>query len=416
VARRNHDRAPWRLEGDVSYLNHGGFGACPEPVLEAQRAWRDRMERQPVRFLARELETQLESARREIGVFLNADADGLAFVPNATAGVSTILASLRFEPGEELLGSDHEYNATLNALRAAAARHGATVALARIPFPVTDAGQVVQAYLDAVTPRTRLALVSHVTSPTALVFPVGAIVRELERRGIDTLVDGAHAPGMVPVDLRALNAAYWTGNGHKWLCGPKGSGLLYVRADVRRQIRPLVVSHGANDERDDRPRFRLEFDWTGTGDPTPWLTLPAAIRFVGGLHEDGWPGLMAANRTMARDARDRLCAALGIPAPAPDAMLGSMAAVPLPGIAPTEAATRELQAALLEEDGIEVPLLAFPVRAALGAGDAATHAVIRVSAQRYNRPDEFAWLAERLGARVRAARSPRSLLGRLRRG
>src|SRR5262249_4645598 len=155
----------------------------------------------------------------------------------------------------------HEYNATLNALRATADRYGAKVTLARVPFPVADAGQVVQAYLDAATPRTRLALVSQVTSPTALVFPVVAIVRELARRGIDTLVDGAHAPGMVPVDLRSLNAAYWTGNGHKWLCAPKGSGLLYVRADVRKGIRPLVVSHGANDERTDRSQFRLDFDW-----------------------------------------------------------------------------------------------------------------------------------------------------------
>ncbi len=400
----------------MSYLNHGGFGACPEPVLEAQRAWRDRMERQPVRFLARELEGELDTARRAVAIFLNADPDGIAFVPNATTGVSTVLASLRFQPGDELLACDHEYNATLNALRATAARYGATVALARVPFPVADAGQVVQAYLDAVTPRTRLALVSHVTSPTALVFPVAAIVRELERRGIDTLVDGAHAPGMVPVDLRSLNAAYWTGNGHKWLCAPKGSGILHVRADVRAQVRPLVVSHGANAGRDDRPRFRLEFDWTGTGDPTPWLTLPAAIRFVGGLHDDGWPGLMATNRALTRDGRDRLCNALGIPAPAPDAMLGAMASVALPGIAATDAATRELQAALLDEDGIEVPVLPFPVPAALADGATASQAVVRLSAQRYNRPDEYARLAERVGARVKAARSPRSLLGRLRRG
>ena len=416
MASRIHDRAPWRLEGDVSFLNHGSFGACPEPVLEAQRAWRDRMERQPVRFLARELEGELDAARREVALFLNADPDGLAFVPNATTGVSTVLASLRFQPGDELLASDHEYNATLNALRATAARDGATVTVARIPFPVADAGQVVQAYLDAATPRTRLALVSQVTSPTALVFPVVAIVRELERRGIDTIVDGAHAPGMIPCDLRSLNAAYWTGNGHKWLCGPKGAGMLYVRADVRKQIHPLTVSHGANDERDDRTRFRLEFDWTGTADPTPWLTLPAAIRFVGGLDQDGWSGLMAANRSLARDARDRLCNALGIPAPAPDAMLGSMASVPLPGIAPTETATRELQQALLEEDGIEVPVMPFPVRAAVRPDGAALLALLRVSAQRYNRQDEFAWLAERVGARVKAATSPRSLLGRLRRG
>lgn len=416
MASRLHDRAPWRLEGDVSFLNHGAFGACPEPVLEAQRAWRDRMERQPVRFLARELEAELDTARREVAIFLNADPDGLAFVPNATAGVSTVLNSLRFQPGDELLACDHEYNATLNALRAAAERDGATVVLARIPFPIADAGQAVQAYLDAATTRTRFALVSQVTSPTALVMPVVHIVRELERRGIDTLVDGAHAPGMVPVDVRSLNAAYWTGNGHKWLCAPKGAGMLHVRTDLRPKVRPLATSHGANSERTDRSAYRLAFDWQGTLDPSPWLTLPAAIRFVGGLHEDGWAGLMAANRTMARDARDRLCTALGIPAPAPDAMLGAMASVPLPGIAASVGAASELQAALLEEDGIEVPVIPFPVRAALGEDETAAQAVLRISAQRYVRPDEFVWLAERVAARVKAARSPRSLLGRLRRG
>ena len=257
---------------------------------------------------------------------------------------------------------------------------------------------------------------SQVTSPTALVMPVVAIVRELARRGIDTLVDGAHAPGMIPCDVRALNAAYWTGNGHKWLCAPKGSGLLHVRADLRAQIRPLATSHGANSERSDRSAYRLAFDWQGTLDPSPWLTLPAAIRFVGGLHEDGWAGLMAANRVMARDARDRLCNALGIPAPAPDAMLGSMASVPLAGIAATDEAAAQLQADLLEEDGIEVPVLPFPVRGALGAGAAADHAILRLSAQRYNRSDEYVWLADRVAARVKAAKSPRSILGRLRRG
>ncbi len=300
MAARTFDRSPWLLEPGVSFLNHGSFGACPEPVLEAQRAWRDRLEREPVRFLHRELESHLDVARHDVAAFLGADPDSLAFVPNTTTGVSTVLASRRFNPGDELLACDHEYNATLNALRAAAARDGATVVLVRVPFPVTDPSQVVEAFLEAVTPRTRLALVSHVTSPTALVMPVTALVRELDRRGVDTLVDGAHAPGMLTVNLDELGAAYWTGNGHKWLCAPKGSGVLHVRADLRAGLRPLVVSHAANTERTDRSRFHLGFDWTGTGDPTPYLAMPAAIRFVGGLHEDGWPGLMAANAALAR--------------------------------------------------------------------------------------------------------------------
>jgi isopenicillin-N epimerase len=213
-----------------------------------------------------------------------------------------------------------------------------------------------------------------------------------------------------------LGAAYWTGNGHKWLCGPKGAAVLHVRADVRPRIHPLVTSHAANTTRRDRSRYRLAFDWTGTQDPSAILALPAAIRYVGGLDEDGWSGLMAANASLARGARDVLCAALDVPPPAPDEMLGSMASIPLPTVAPNEAAVERLQAVLLDEDRIEVPVFAFPVRAAMEAGGGPSQALVRVSAQRYNRPDEYAWLAERLAARVRRPRSARALFGRIRLG
>lgn len=416
TAARRFDRTPWRLDPSVSFLNHGSFGACPEPVLEAQRAWRDRLEAEPVRFMARELESHLDAVRAELGTFLGANPDDLALVANATTGVDTVLGSLRFQPGDELIAGNHEYNAALNALLAAARRDGAVVRLVPIPFPIDDPAQVVDAYLAAVTPRTRLALVSHVTSPTALVLPVAALVRELDRRGVDTLVDAAHAPGMVPLNLDALGAAYWTGNAHKWLCAPKGAAVLHVRADRRRAIHPLVTSHGANDPRTDRSRFRLEFDWTGTGDPTPWLAIPAALRFVGGLHEDGWAGLMAANAAKARAARDVLCSALGVPAPAPDSMIGAMASVPLPNLAPTEGAAQRLQGELWESDRIEVPMVVFPVPAALEPGASPSAVLVRVSAQRYNDPVEYEVLAQRLAARLLRPSGARGLLGRLRRG
>ncbi len=414
TVRHRFDRSPWRLDPEISFLNHGSFGACPEPVLEAQRAWRDRMEAEPVQFLDRELEGHLDAVRIEVGGFLRGDPEGIAFVPNATTGVSTVLASVRFKPGDELLAGDHEYNATLNALRAAAARDGATVVIVRIPFPISDPARVVEAYLAAVTPRTRFALVSQITSPTALVLPVEALVKELDKHGIDTLVDGAHAPGMVPVDLGALGAAWWTGNAHKWLCAPKGAAILHVRADVRAETKPLVVSHGANADRRDRARFRLAFDWTGTSDPTPFLALSAAIRFVGGLNPDGWPGLMAANAAMAREARQRICERLEVELPAPSGMLGSMAAIPLPGMPATAEATRGLAASLLAEERIEVPVFPFPVPAALATGAQPATAIVRISAQRYNQPEEYIALAEALRIRLRAPAKPRSLIGRIR--
>jgi isopenicillin-N epimerase len=390
----------WRLDPAVTFLNHGSFGACPEPVLTVQRAWRDRLEAEPVRFLSDDLPGLLDQTRVAVGDFLGADPDGLAFVTNATSGVNTVLQSLRFEPGDELLTNDHEYNATLNAMRFVAARDGARVVVARIPFPIADPVEARAAILDAVTDRTRLVLVSHVTSPTGIVLPIGELVADLNARGIDTLVDAAHAPGMVPVDVDALGAAYWTANGHKWLCGPKGTAVLWVREDRRVRIHPLVVSHGANAVLDDRSRFRHEFDWVGTADPTGFLALPAAIdwmRDVAAPDGGGWPALMAANRALALAGRDVIGEALGNEPAAPDSMLGSMAALPLAGVAPEAAAA--LHDALVREDSIQVPIVVWPVPAARD-GSVAASVLLRISAQRYNEPADYERLAAALRGRL----------------
>ena len=385
----------WRLDPTVTFLNHGSFGACPEPVLAFQQALRERLEAEPVRFLAGDLPGLLDDARVAVGRFLGADPEGLAFVTNATTGYNAVLQSLRFRPGDELLTDDHEYNATINAMRAVAARDGARVVVAPIPFPTAGPDVVLEAILGAVTPRTRLVVVSHVTSVTALIFPVAELVAELDRRGIDTLVDGAHAPGMVPVDVDGLGAAYWTGNGHKWMCGPKGSAVLWVRADRRDRIHPLVVSHGANAPLAGRTRFRHEFDWVGTSDPTGFLALPAAIDWMAAQVPGGWPEVMAANHALALDGRDRLCAALGIEPPAPDAMLGSMASLPLDWI-PAEYEVAERFGRRLEtEERIQVPVGVWPVPA--GRTDAVRPtASIRISAQRYNEPADYDRLAAAL--------------------
>jgi isopenicillin-N epimerase len=393
----------WRLDPEVTFLNHGSYGACPEPVLEVQRALRDRLEAEPVRFLSGELPGLLAQAREAVGRFLSADPEGIAFVTNATTGVNTVLQSLHFEPGDELLTDDHEYNATINAMRAVAARDGARVVVAPIPFPIAGPEEALAPLLDAVTERTRLLVVSHVTSPTALVLPVSELVAEMDRRGIDTLVDAAHAPGMLPVDVGRLGAAYWTGNGHKWMCGPKGTAVLWVREDRRERIHPLVVSHGANEPLAGRTRFRHEFDWVGTSDPTGYLTLPAAIDWMdrcaipdGG----GWPAVMAANHGLVLEGRDSVAAALGVEPPASDGMLGSMAALPLPGVEGDVAATA-FGAALEAEDRIQVPVGPWPVRAAQRDGSL-PQALIRISAQRYNEPADYERLADALTRRLRA--------------
>jgi isopenicillin-N epimerase len=257
-----------------------------------------------------------------------------------------------------------------------------------------------------VTTRTRLALVSHVTSPTALVFPIERIVAELAARGVETLVDAAHAPGMVPLDLDRVGAAWTTGNLHKWICAPKGAAFLHARRDRQPGIRPSTISHGANAPLggDGRTRYRAEFDWQGTLDPTPWLAVPAALRFVGSLVEGGWPAVMARNHALAGRAREVLGATLGLEpsVPAPDAMLGSMVALPMPDRGPLAAAgagsspldTDPVGGRLLRACGIEVPIYPFPVPAAASPGP--PRRLIRVSAALHNGPDDVDRLAAAL--------------------
>jgi isopenicillin-N epimerase len=283
--------------------------------------------------------------------------------------------------------------------------------VAGIPFPLESEDAVVDAILDAVTARTRLALISHVTSPTALVFPVERIVAGLAARGVDTLVDGAHAPGMLPLDLDRLGAAWYTGNLHKWVCAPKGAAFLHARRDRQPGIRPNTISHGANaviDSDDDtgRSRFRAEFDWQGTLDPTAWLAVPDALRFVGGLVDGGWPEVMARNRALTLRARAAMSGALGLDAatPAPDSMLGSMVALPLPTDGPLAAPaggsspldTDPLQRRLLEEHRVEVPIGPWPVPAA--ESSAPPRRLIRVSSALHNGPDDVDRLVAGLAA------------------
>ena len=391
--------ALWPLDRNVAFLNHGSYGACPTEILRHQAALRAEMEAEPVRFLGRELDDRLDAARAPLAAFLGADPDDLAFISNATGGVNAVLRSLAFSTGDEVLTTDHTYAACRNTLDYVAGRSGVKVNVAVVPFPVASPDAVVDAVLAKVTPRTRLALLDHITSPTGIILPIERLVAELARRGVETLVDGAHAPGMVPVDLRALGAAYYSGNCHKWLCAPKGSAFLWVRRERQTDIHPLTISHGATAVRPGRSRFRLEFDWTGTQDPTAWLTVPKAIEYLGGLVPGGWPALMARNHSLAREARWLLCAAAGTPPPCPDQMLGSLASVVLPDSPTMETGWRvrdPIQGRLFHGWGIEVPIMRWP---------AAPKRLLRISAQLYNSPEQYAQLADALGKELAAERA-----------
>ena len=397
----------WPLDRKIAFLNHGSFGSCPRSVLEFQRGIRDRLERQPVQFFVRDLEPLVDEARGALAEFLGANPDDLVFVPNATAGVNTVLRSLRFKRGDELLVTNHEYNACRNALNFVAARSGARIVVADVPFPLMRGKQVIDAVWGRVTERTRLAVLDHVTSQTGLVLPIRELVARLNRRGVETLVDGAHAPGMVPVNLRSLGAAYYAGNCHKWICAAKGAGFLHVRPDRQDSLRPLSISHGANSARTDRSRFLIEFGWTGTWDPSACLSVPEALRFVGSLLPGGWPAVMKRNRRLALAARKTLCQALGIGLPCPDDMIGALASVPL-----ADAGTADpprsplyldpLQDQLLAKYRIEAPMIPWP---------APPKRLLRVSAQLYNSLPQYHRLAEALQQELRptpGSRHPRS--------
>ena len=385
------DPALWPLDPEITFLNHGSFGSCPRPVLQEQTSWRDRLERQPVQFLVRELEPLLDNARRALAAMVGANADNLVLVANATSGVNTVLRSLAFQAGDELLVTNHEYNACRNALDYIAARNGATIVVARVPFPVSSADEIHQSILERVTPRTRLALLDHVTSQTGLVFPIEALVKALRERGVDTLVDGAHAPGMVPLNLERIAPAYYTGNCHKWLCAPKGAAFLYVSPHRQETIRPLTISHGANSRRDDRSRFLVEFGWVGTTDPSAFLAIPAALDFMSGLLEGQWPQIMAVNRSLALTGRRILCDALEIEAPAPEDLLGSLASIFVPG--PSESSSPlyadPLQEKLLRHYSIEVPIIPWPA----DEEGCPPRRLLRISAQLYNCGAQYEQLA-----------------------
>ena len=378
----------WLLDPEVVFLNHGSFGATPIAVLEEKTRIQRRIEVEPLQFFDHHYFKELDGARNELARFLGARVEDLAFVANATTGVNTVLRSLALEPGDELLVTDHEYNACRNALDVVAASAGARVVVAAIPFPLAHEDDVVETILDRMSDRTRLLLVDHVTSQTGMVLPVERIVTEARARDVDVLIDGAHAAGMLELDLDALGAAFYTGNCHKWICTPKGAGFLHVREDRHENLRPLVISHGANASSTERSRFHLEHDWTGTRDPSAWLSVPAAIREMGRMLEGGWPELRRHNRELALIGRQLLCEALEIEPPCPDAMIGSLASVPLP-VGEGEALHDlfpfdVLQGRLFDDYRIEVPVIAWP---------APPRRLIRISAQLYNQEEQYACLA-----------------------
>lgn len=336
-------RDEFLLDPSVTFLNHGSFGACPRAVFERYRDWQLELERQPVLFLARRLDELLAEARGALGAYVGADPDDLVFVPNATAGVNVAAWPLGLQAGDEVLSTDLEYGALDLTWEYVCAHFGATYVRTPILLPVASHEEVVETIWSAVGPRTRVLFLSHHTSATAMTLPIGELCKRAREAGIRTVIDGAHVPGHIPLDLRALDPDFYAGNCHKWLCAPKGAGFLYVRRDLQADVHPLVISWGY--EGDD-PSFRSRHERQGTRDPSAYLSVPAAIEWQ---YEHDWDSVRARCHDLARRARTEL----GLEPVVPDSgdFYGQMVTLRLPDDAPAD-----LQERLYDDHRIEIPV------------------------------------------------------------
>lgn len=370
-------RDAFLIEPGACTVNHGSFGATPRVVLAEQDRWRRAMEAQTSRFFSRELPGALRAAAARLAAHVGAEGEDIAFVPNATTGANAVLRSLELAPGDEILMLSHVYGAVRNTARYVARRHGALVVEAAVPWPRPDAAAITAGVAAALTPRTRLVVLDHITSQSALETPIRDLVALCHARGVRVLVDGAHAPGQVALDLRAIGADWYTGNAHKWLFAPKGCAFLHARREAQAGLHPAVISHGLDQG------FTAEFDWTGTIDPTAYLAIGAALDFHASL---GGKALMARNAALAAQASAGLAARLGTETGHGNGACGAMATVRVPGAGTAEAALA-LRARLMDA-GCDAPVHAL--------GGALW---LRLSAQAYNDAGDY----ERLGDILEAA-------------
>ncbi len=341
------------LRRDVAFLNHGSFGACPRPVFEDYQRWQRELEAEPVEFLGRRLNGLLREARKALGSYVGADADDLVFVTNATVGLNIVARSIPLAQGDEVLSTDHEYGAMDRMWELVCAGRGARYVRRPVPVPLSGAPEVVDAVWSGVTDRTRVLFISHITSPTALTFPVKELADRARARGIITVIDGAHVLGQLPLDLGALGVDFYSSNAHKWLMAPKGSAFLYARREMHKLVQPLVVSWGQAGDPPPATRFVPDAEWQGTRDPAAFLAVPAAIRFQ---QEHDWDAVRRRSHELLHEARQRLAALTGLPGLSTDdpAWYCQMASLPLPACDLTV-----LQRRLFDEHRVEVPTVSW---------------------------------------------------------
>jgi len=365
------------LRPDVAFLNHGSFGACPKPVFDTYQAWQRELEAEPVEFLGRRSGGLLADARKVLGTYVGADAEDLVFVTNATYGVNIVARSLDLGPGDEVLTTDHEYGACDRTWKFICGTRGARYVKTPIPLPLPSDDEIVERLWAGVNERTKVIYMSHITSPTAITLPVGEICKRAREAGILTVIDGAHAPGQVELNLEKLGADFYTGNLHKWLCAPKGSGFLYARRDRQALLNPLIVSWGWESETPGPSQFIDHFTWLGTADPSAYLSVPAAIEFQ---RQWNWPRVREACHALAVAGRRRLEEVTGMPTLSPESNYVQMCSIELPAGSIEKLGTR-----LFDEYKVEVPLTRWDNREFL-----------RISIQAYNSVEDVDRLVDAL--------------------
>ncbi|MDX1615501.1 MAG: aminotransferase class V-fold PLP-dependent enzyme [Candidatus Promineifilaceae bacterium] len=376
-------KSQFLLDPDVVFLNHGSYGATPRPVFAAYQAWQRRLERQPVRFLARELSGHLADARRSLGNYINGSMDDIVYVPNVTFALNIVARSLDLGSGDEVLTSDHEYGACDHVWQFLSQKRGFEYRQQPLAFPVENVGAIVDQLWRGVTARTKVIFLSHITSSTALRLPVETICRRARAQGILTIIDGAHAPGQIPLDVKAIGADFYFGNAHKWLCSPKGAGFLFARPQVQHLIEPLVVGWGWGESRTiSYGSDYLDYlQWLGTNDLSAYLSVPIAIAFQ---QENDWPTVRDTCHRLLRDALDRLGQLTGLPACYPDdSFYVQMAVARLPNLADLDG----LKQQLYDDFRVEVPL-----------GEWRGQQFVRISIQAYNSEEDVDALLRALQA------------------
>ena len=379
------------LDPEIIFLNHGSFGATPRPVMDAYQSWQIKLERQPVHFISHELLPELKRARQALGSYLNADADDLVYIPNATYGVNIVARSLQLEPGDEILTTDHEYGACENVWKFVSQKNGSILVKRPIPLPLASPTEIVDHFWQDVTPKTRVIFISHITSPTAVRMPVEMICKKARQAGIFTVIDGAHAPGQIPLDLTALESDFYLGNCHKWMQSAKGAGFLYTRRALQPMLEPLVISWGwgENASFTSGSQYLDYFEWAGTNDLSAYLSVPAAIQFQA---EHDWPAIQERCRQILADGLKRIDQLTGLENVYSDQAepFVQMAVVRLPPIEDIS----ELKRQLLEQYRIEVPCIEWNGQ----------H-FIRISVQAYNEAGDMEALASVLTKLLREHRS-----------